>query len=79
MLSRSLLVSEVAKIIVSKGYSENDALEIYYNSPISDAVFDEDTGLYGQSAQYVAGLVLENGLGDYTDGYTDSYTDSYTE
>lgn len=60
MLSRSLLVSEVAKILVEKGYSEEEALEKYYNSGIADALFDEETGLYGQSAQYIAGLVLND-------------------
>jgi hypothetical protein len=57
MLSRSLLVSEVAKILVSKGYTEDEALKKYYSSPIADAVFDEETGLYGQSPWYIIGLM----------------------
>jgi hypothetical protein len=59
MLSRSLLVSEVVKIIENKGYSEKEAFEVYYTSPIADALYDEETGLYGQSAQYIAGLVWQ--------------------
>jgi hypothetical protein len=57
MLIRSLLVSEVVKILEDKGHSEEDAFRIYYTSPIADALYDEETGLYGQSAQYIAGLV----------------------
>ena len=40
--------------------SENEALKRFYESHIGECFADDSTGLYGQSARYVAGLFLEN-------------------
>jgi hypothetical protein len=39
--------------------SENEAIKIFYESHIGECYSDDSTGLYGQSAYYVAGLFLE--------------------
>ncbi|MDR2577778.1 MAG: hypothetical protein LBC70_03065 [Chitinispirillales bacterium] len=38
---------------------ENEALKMFYESHIGACYADDSTGLYGQSAYYIAGLVFE--------------------
>ena len=38
--------------------NENEALKKFYESHIGECFADDSTGLYGQSALYVAGLFL---------------------
>jgi len=37
--------------------SEDKALDLFYRSPIAEALSDDETGLYGQSALYIFSLI----------------------
>jgi len=42
---------------------ENEALKKFYESHTGECYADDDTGLYGQSALYVAGLFFDECAG----------------
>jgi len=39
--------------------SENEALKLFYESHIGECYSDDDTGLYGQGANYIFSLFCE--------------------
>ena len=60
-LIKSLLVSEVIKLIMDYyKISEREAFDKYYSSYVSDCLDDIETGLYGESALYIFGLIKTN-------------------
>ena len=58
-LVRATVTPEIIRLI-SKYYqiSENEALQRFYRSKTAENYADEETGLYGQSALYIAGLLI---------------------
>lgn len=57
---RALLVPEIIKVIQSKyNWSDEEAMDRFYTSAIGELFSDDDLGLYGQSALYIAGLFFE--------------------
>ena len=56
---RAVTLKKIIQIITERlNCSENEALKKFYESHIGACFADDDTGLYGQSALYVAGLFL---------------------
>lgn len=59
-LIRATIIPEVVKMIQNKwGMSEDEALNAFYMSETGDALADDSTGLYGQSALYIFGMFLQ--------------------
>ena len=58
-LVRATVTPEIIRLI-SKYYkiSENEALLRFYQSKTAENYADEETGLYGQSALHIAGLLI---------------------
>ena len=58
-LVRATVTPEIIRLI-SKYYkiSENEALQRFYQSKTAENYADEETGLYGQSALHIAGLLI---------------------
>ena len=58
-LVRATITPEIIRLI-SKYYkiSENEALQRFYQSKTAENYADEETGLYGQSALQIAGLLI---------------------
>ncbi|MBQ8490064.1 MAG: hypothetical protein IJ535_09830 [Pseudobutyrivibrio sp.] len=57
---RATLLPEIIKIIQSKyNWSDEEAMDRFYTSAIGELFSDDDLGLYGQSALYIAGLFFE--------------------
>lgn len=57
---KALLVPEIIKVIQSKyNWSDEEAMDRFYTSAIGELFSDDDLGLYGQSALYIAGLFFE--------------------
>jgi len=57
---RAATLTKVMQIIMERfNCSENEALKRFYESHIGACYADDSTGLYGQSAFYVAGLFFE--------------------
>lgn len=60
-LIKSILVTEVVKLMIDYyKISETEALDKFYKSYVSDCLDDIETGLYGQSALYIFGLIKNN-------------------
>ncbi|MDR3295642.1 MAG: hypothetical protein LBT26_07440 [Clostridiales Family XIII bacterium] len=56
-LIKATLIPEIIRNIAEEyKISEADALDSFYNSGIADALDDDETGLYGQSALYIFSL-----------------------
>ena len=59
-LTKTVLITQVAELLMkNKGLSEDDALRTIYESPIAPLLEDDSMGLYGQSAFYVYGLIVD--------------------
>lgn len=59
-LIRATIIPEIVKLIQGKlGISEDEALKKFYMSSTGNALADDSTGLYGQSALYIFGLFLK--------------------
>jgi len=57
---RAATLTKVMPIIMERfNCSENEALKKFYESHIGACYADDSTGLYGQSAFYVASLFFE--------------------
>lgn len=57
-LVKTILIPQIAELLIkNKNVTENEALKIIYNSPISELLEDDSMGLYGQSALYLYGLI----------------------
>jgi hypothetical protein len=60
---RAATLKNILPIIMENLHcNENEALKKFYESHIGKCFADDGTGLYGQSAYYVAGLFLEESL-----------------
>lgn len=55
----TILPEIIRKIMVHDHLSEEDALRAFYSSATGASFADDETGLYGQSPNYVFGLYLE--------------------
>ncbi len=56
---RGLILPSVIEYIADEfSWSEKEALERFYTSDIGAAFADDETGLYGQSAIYIASLFI---------------------
>jgi hypothetical protein len=55
----STLKTVIPLIMERFGCGENEAIKMFYDSHIGACYADDSTGLYGQSAYYVAGLFFE--------------------
>jgi len=59
-LVRATVIPEIVKILCRYyNISEDEALKRFYESNTAANYADEETGLYGQSALYLAGLYIE--------------------
>ena len=57
---RATLLPEIIRIIRDHhGWSEEKAMDLFYSSGTGINFSDDDTGLYGQSALYIAGMFEE--------------------
>ena len=57
---RAATIRTIITLIVEKYRVDEDAaLKMFYESPIGVAYADDETGLYGQSANYVFSLFSE--------------------
>lgn len=59
-LIRATIIPTIVGYIQEKyGMTEQEALRAFYLSATADALADDETGLYGQSALYIFGLFSE--------------------
>ncbi|MDD7612180.1 MAG: hypothetical protein PUJ82_14830 [Spirochaetales bacterium] len=59
-LIKTILIPQVAELLMkNKGLSEDEALRTIYESPIAPLLEEDYMGLYGQSALYVYGLIVD--------------------
>ena len=59
-LVRATVIPEIVKILCRYYHiSQDEALKRFYESSTGANYADEETGLYGQSALYIAGLYIE--------------------
>ena len=59
-LVKTILFPQVAELLMkNKGLSEDEALKTIYESPVAKLLEDDSMGLYGQSALYLYGLIVE--------------------
>lgn len=60
---RGLIIPEIVKLISEKySWSEEKALDEFYNSVTAECYADDELGLYGQSALHIFGLFVEERL-----------------
>ena len=58
--ARAMILPEIIqKIMAHDHLSEDEALKAFYSSATGASFADDETGLYGQSPNYVFGLYLE--------------------
>lgn len=58
--TRAIILPEVIrKIMVHDHLSEDEDLKAFYSSAAGASFADDETGLYGQSPNYIFGLYLE--------------------
>ena len=58
--TRAAILPEIIKLIQARvGLSEDEALHAFYTSATGASFADDDTGLYGQSPNYIFGLFLQ--------------------
>lgn len=58
--TRAMLLPAVIEHIMERyGLDENRALEAFYHSATGASFGDDETGLYGQSANFIFGLFVE--------------------
>ena len=58
--TRAMILPEIIqKIMTHDHLSEDEALKAFYSSSTGSSFADDETGLYGQSPNYVFGLYLE--------------------
>ena len=58
--TRAMILPEIIqKIMTHDHLSEDEALKAFYSSATGASYADDETGLYGQSPNYVFGLYLE--------------------
>ena len=55
----TILPEIIRKIMAHDHLSEDEALRAFYSSATGASFADDETGLYGQSPNYVFGLYLE--------------------
>lgn len=59
-LAKTILITKVVEIIAEEYLmSIHEARNLFYKSDIIDLVDDDETGLYGESPQYVFSLFRE--------------------
>lgn len=59
-ITRATILPEIIqKIMTHDHLSEDEALKSFYSSATGASFADDETGLYGQSPNYVFGLYLE--------------------
>ena len=58
----STLKTVIPMVMEHFNCDENEALKRFYESHIGVCFADDDTGLYGQSAFYVAGLFFDESI-----------------
>lgn len=57
---RATLLPEIVRHIMEKyGWSEEEAMERFYDSATGANFSDDETGLYGQSALYIFGEFVD--------------------
>ena len=57
---RAVLLPEIVRLIVERyGWSEDEALERFYDSATGASFSDDETGLYGQSALFIYGEFVD--------------------
>ena len=53
-LIRATLIPEIIRLISANfGIPEDNALDMFYKSATMASLYDDETGLYGQSALYI--------------------------
>ena len=59
-ITRATILPEIIRKIMTYDHlSEDEALKAFYSSATGASFADDETGLYGQSPNYVFGLYLE--------------------
>ena len=59
-ITRATILPEIIrKIMAHEHLSEDEALKAFYSSATGASFADDETGLYGQSPNFVFGLYLE--------------------
>ena len=54
---RAVLLPEVVRLIADEyGWTEDEAMDRFYGSATGASFSDDETGLYGQSPNYIFGL-----------------------
>ncbi|MDR0910544.1 MAG: hypothetical protein LBM77_12350 [Spirochaetaceae bacterium] len=62
-LIKATIIPEVIKLIGDEcRISEEDAMKKFYESPISDALDDDETGLWGMSPLYIFSLFKQEAI-----------------
>ena len=57
---RAVIILEIVKKIMSRCHmDENTALESFYRSSTAASLADDETGLYGQSPNFIFGLYIQ--------------------
>ena len=60
---RATLLPEIVRLICQRfGWTEEKALDEFYNSATGGSFADDETGLWGQSALFIYGLFVEEQL-----------------
>lgn len=64
-ITRATILPEIIRKIMAHEYlSEDEALKAFYSSATGASFADDETGLYGQSPNYVFGLYLDEMTAD---------------
>ena len=64
-ITRATILPEIIrKIMAHEHLSEDEALKDFYSSATGASFADDETGLYGQSPNYVFGLYLDEMTAD---------------
>ena len=64
-LIRATLIPEIIRLISEEySVSENNALDMFYKSATMASLYDDETGLYGQSALYVFSEFMDERAGN---------------
>lgn len=58
--TRAMILPVIIRLIMERfNLDENEALRAFYHSATGASFADDDTGLYGQSPNYIFGLFLQ--------------------
>lgn len=59
LIRATIIPTIIGYIQNTYGMTEDEAMQAFYTSATAEALADDETGLYGQSALYIFGLFRE--------------------